>query len=170
MPEKSSMLNVRRMRLSDAPAVAALEAAAFVKPWKLADFEHEMTNNPIARYLVAEDEGLLLGFAGAHLIFEEGHITNVAVAESARGQGIGRRLMSGLMQLASNLGVVYMTLEVRASNKPAIRLYQSLGFFKVSVRSKYYEDNGEDALLMVCDKLPPPQPDFVDEDTVFEDQ
>lgn len=169
MPRKIKMLNIRKMRLSDAPAVAALEAATFPNPWRLADFEFEMTENPVACYLIAEEDGRLLGFAGAHLILDEGHVTNVAVTKEARGRGIGRKLMEGLMQLASNLGVSYMTLEVRASNVPAINLYQSLGFFKVSVRPRYYQDNQEDALLMVCDKLPPPQPDYVDEDTVFED-
>ena len=157
------------MRLSDAPSVAALEAAIFPNPWRLADFEFEMTENPVARYLIAEEDGRLLGFAGAHLILDEGHVTNVAVAEEARGHGIGRKLMAGLMQLASNLDVSYMTLEVRTSNAPAIHLYQSLGFFKVSVRPKYYQDNQEDALIMVCDKMPPPQPDYVDEETVFEE-
>ena len=163
------MLNVRKMRLTDAPQVATLEAATFPNPWRLADFEFEMTENPVARYLIAEEGDRLLGFAGSHLILDEGHITNVAVAQEARGQGIGRRLMEGLMQLASNLGVSYMTLEVRTSNEPAINLYKSLGFFKVSVRPKYYQDNQEDALIMVCDKMPPPQPDYVDEETVFEE-
>ncbi len=152
----------------DAPAVAALEADTFAHPWKLADFEHEMTDNPVAFYLVAEEDGVFQGFAGAHFIFEEGHITNVAVHKSARGRGLGRLLMEHLMQLASNLGVQYITLEVRASNAPAISLYKSLGFFKVSTRPRYYEDNGEDALLMVCDRLPPVDPDYTDENTVFE--
>lgn len=163
------MIEIRKMRLKDALAVAALEAATFAMPWKLADFEYEMTDNPVAYYLIAEEDGQFLGFAGAHLILDEGHITNVAVREDARGRGIGRMLVGRLMQAASNLGVHYLTLEVRVSNSPAIALYRSLGFFKVSVRPRYYEDNGEDALLMVCDKLPSPEADFVDEDTVYED-
>jgi ribosomal-protein-alanine N-acetyltransferase len=127
-----------------------------------------MTSNPVARYVVAEQEGVLLGFAGAHIILDEGHITNVAVIKEARGHGLGRLLMDALMQLAANLGARYLTLEVRASNAAAVALYQSFGFIKVSVRKKYYEDNGEDALLMVCDQLPPAQDDFQEDKTAVE--
>jgi ribosomal-protein-alanine N-acetyltransferase len=68
--------------------------------------------------------------------------------------------MQSLMQYAANLGGKYMTLEVRASNQPAINLYKSLGFFKVWVRPKYYTDNQEDAWVMVCDRLPEIEEDF----------
>ncbi len=159
---------IRRMTLADAGRVHAIEKATFAHPWSLASFEREMTDNPVARYLVAEEEGRLLGFAGVHIILDEGHITNVAVVEERRGQGIGKRLFSGLMQYAANLGVIYMTLEVRVSNQKAIRLYERYGFLKVHVRKAYYEDNGEDALLMVCDRMPAAQEDFAEAETVSE--
>ena len=76
--------------------------------------------------------------------------------------------MEALLQYAANLGVQYMTLEVRPSNKTAIALYESLGFIKVAVRAKYYEDNQEDAFIMVCDRMPAVQDDFVEEDTLHE--
>lgn len=151
---------IRRMTIDDVPQVHAIEQATFPLPWTLADFTYEMTSNPVARYVVAEQEGVILGFVGAHIILDEGHITNVAVIKEARGHGLGRLLMDALMQLAANLGARYLTLEVRASNAVAVALYRSLGFIKVSVRKKYYDDNGEDALLMVCDQLPPAQDDF----------
>ena len=159
---------IRRMTIDDVPQVHAIEQATFPLPWSLADFTYEMTSNPVARYVVAEQEGVLLGFAGAHIILDEGHITNVAVIKEARGHGLGRLLMDALMQLAANLGARYLTLEVRASNAAAVALYQSFGFIKVSVRKKYYEDNGEDALLMVCDQLPPAQDDFQEDKTAAE--
>ena len=159
---------IRRMTIDDVPQVHAIEQATFPLPWSLADFTYEMTSNPVARYVVAEQEGVLLGFAGAHIILDEGHITNVAVIKEARGHGLGRLLMDALMQLAANLGARYLTLEVRASNAAALALYQSFGFIKVSVRKKYYEDNGEDALLMVCDQLPPAQNDFQEDKTAAE--
>jgi ribosomal-protein-alanine N-acetyltransferase len=159
---------IRRMTIDDVPQVHAIEQATFPLPWSLADFTYEMTSNPVARYVVAEQEGVLLGFAGAHIILDEGHITNVAVIKEARGHGLGRLLMDALMQLAANLGARYLTLEVRASNAAAVALYQSFGFIKVSVRKKYYEDNGEDALLMVCDQLPPAQDDFQEDKTAVE--
>ena len=67
------------------------------------------------------------------------------------------------MQYASNLGVSYMTLEVRRSNETAQHIYRSLGFQQVGVRKRYYEDNGEDALFMVCDQMPPVDPEFTEE-------
>lgn len=158
---------IRRMTLADARAVAAVEAACFPTPWTLRDFEQEMGENPVARYLVAEQGWRILGFAGAHIILDEGHITNVAVLPEARGQGLGRKLLQALLQYAANLGAAYLTLEVRQSNLPAIRLYTSFGFIKVSVRKKYYEDTGEDALLMVCDRLPPADPDFTEAETLY---
>lgn len=158
--------NIRRMSIMDAEAAAWIEASSFARPWSLADFQYEMLENPVARYVVAERNGQLLGFAGAHIIFEEGHITNVVVSQAARRQGIGRALMEALMQYAANLGVAYLTLEVRAGNSKAISLYTSLGFHKVAVRTKYYEDNQEDAWLMVCDRLPAAQADFSEEGTV----
>ena len=162
------MAEIRRMTLADTWEAAQLEAANFPMPWPLSAFEFEMRDNPVARYVMAEEEGRLIGFAGAHMILDEGHITNVVVASSARGRGIGRALMMALMQYSANLGVRYLTLEVRASNAPAIALYRSLGFVKVGIRAKYYEDNREDALLMVCDQLPAAEDDFTEEETVFE--
>ena len=157
-----------RMTILDVDAVAALEEASFARPWKKADFEYEMTQNPVARYLVARKDGKIIGFSSAHIYLDEVHIANVVVDEAQRGQGIGRALMDGLMQYAANLGVSYMTLEVRVSNAAAIALYQSLGFFKVSVRPKYYEDNQEDALLMVCDKMPEADPDFAEDESLID--
>ena len=166
--KKMEGLKIRRMTVADAPDAARIEAETFAHPWPIADFQSEMTVNPVARYLVAECDGQILGFAGAHVILDEGHITNVAVRSAERGKGIGRMLMRELMQYAANLGVRYMTLEVRVSNQAAIALYRSLGFIQVSVRKKYYEDNGEDAWLMVCDRLPETQEGFTEAETLIE--
>lgn len=165
MPE----ITIRRMTLADAPGVHAVEAATFAIPWSLQSFEEEMTRNACARYLVAETEtGEIVGFAGVWIVIDEGHITNIAVREDYRGQGIGKRLTEELMQYAANLGVVYMTLEVRRSNLTAQHLYTSHGFIQVGVRKKYYEDNGEDAFFMVCDHMPPVDKDFEEAETVHE--
>ena len=127
---------IRRMTLNDVDAVHAIEAATFARPWTKQDFVKEMTTNACARYLVAEKDGAVIGYAGAWIVLDEAHVTNVAVAEQWRGQGVGRQLTAGLMQYASNLGVVYATLEVRRSNETAKRLYQSLGFEYVGVRKR----------------------------------
>ena len=159
---------IRRMTLDDVDAVHSIEAATFARPWSRQDFVKEMTTTACARYLVAEQSGAVIGYAGAWIVLDEAHVTNVAVKKDFRGRGVGRLLTAGLMQYASNLGVVYATLEVRKSNEAAKRLYQSLGFEYVGVRKRYYEDNGEDALLYCCQHMPPADPDFTEAETAEE--
>lgn len=165
------MLNeclIRRMTLADVDAVAAIEAATFPTPWSREAFQQELTRNVAARYLVAEANGQVVGYAGAWIILDESHVTNIAIAECCRGRGYGRLLTQGLMQYLSNLGAAYATLEVRRSNLRAQNLYKSLGFVGVGWRKRYYEDNREDALLMVCEHMPPADPDFSEPETVTE--
>ena len=156
---------IRRMTMADVDGVAAVEAATFPTPWSRDAFISEM-KNVAARYLVAEKDGRIIGYAGAWIILDESHITNIAVLKDERGQGIGRALTHGLMQYLSNLGAAYATLEVRKSNEVAQNLYVSLGFIKLGVRKRYYEDNGEDALIMVCDHMPDADPEFEEDETV----
>ena len=164
-----SDIAVRRMTLGDLDPVVAIEEATFAHPWTRQDYTDELTRNKAARYLVAVTEaGEIAGFAGAWIILDESHITNIAVAERFRRRGIGRQVTEALLQYLANLGAAYATLEVRESNLPAQALYRSLGFIAVGRRKRYYEDNGEDALIMVCDKMPPADPDFVEPETVFE--
>ena len=154
---------IRFMRLKDVDAVAAIEQETFARPWSRDSFRQELTRNAVARYLVAEEDGKILGYAGAWVILDESHITNIAVRQEARGRGIGKRLTSELLQILSNLGACYATLEVRVSNERAQNLYKSLGFVSVGKRKRYYEDNNEDAFLMVCEHLPEADPDYIEE-------
>ena len=159
---------IRRMTLDDLDAVAAIEAATFPTPWSRDSFQQELERNVAARYLVAEMDGQVIGYAGAWIILDESHITNIAIEESRRGLGYGRALTTALMQYLSNLGAAYATLEVRRSNLRAQNLYKSLGFVELGVRKRYYEDNREDALIMVCDHMPAADPDFEETETVHE--
>ena len=159
---------IRRMTAEDLEQVWAIERDSFAHPWSLEDYRREVEENRVARYLVAEEDGAVLGFAGAWIIIDESHVTNVAVRADRRGQGIGRAVMSALLQYLSNLGAAYATLEVRESNTAAIALYKSLGFFAAGRRRRYYEDNGEDALIMVCDRMPEADPDFAEPETLHE--
>ena len=157
-------MTIRRMTLADVPAVHAIEVATFAMPWSLESLQNEMERNACARYLIAEDEsGALIAYAGAWIVFDEAHVTNVAVAQAMRGRGIGRAILAALMQYAANMGALVLTLEVRKSNTVALALYQSMGFSQLGVRKRYYEDNGEDALLLVCDKLPAVEANFAEE-------
>ena len=137
-----------------------IEADTFPRPWSEESFRQELSRNVAARYLVAEQDGQVIGYAGAWIILDESHVTNIAVAAPWRGRGVGRKLTETLLWYLSNLGAGYATLEVRVSNERAIRLYRALGFVSVGKRKKYYEDNGEDAYLMVCEHLPAVDPDF----------
>ena len=159
---------IRRMTLNDLDAVAAIEEATFPTPWSRDSFRQELERNVAARYLVAEMDGQVVGYAGAWIILDESHITNIAIEESRRGLGYGRALTTALMQYLSNLGAAYATLEVRRSNLRAQNLYKSLGFVELGVRKRYYEDNREDALIMVCDHMPAADPDFEETETVHE--
>ena len=154
---------IRRMGRQDLDAVTDIENATFAVPWSRDSFRRELEQNVAARYLVAETDGRVIGYAGAWIILDESHITNIAVAEPFRGQGIGRKLTQELLQYLSNLGAGYATLEVRVSNERAQNLYRSLGFVSVGKRKRYYEDNQEDAFLMVCEHMPEVQEDFEEE-------
>lgn len=153
-------LIIRRMTRRDIDTVTAIEAAVFAIPWSRESFRREIEENVAARYLVAEKDGRVIGYAGAWVILDECHITNIAILEEERGNGYGKTLTGALMQHVSNLGAVYATLEVRVSNLRAQHLYEELGFIRVGKRKKYYEDNGEDAYLMVCERMPEVDPNF----------
>ena len=148
------------MTVADVPQVHALEVAIFAMPWSRQSLMEEMERNACARYLVAEENGAIIAYAGAWVVFDEAHITNVAVAEGRRGEGVGRAIMNALMQYIANLGAACATLEVRRSNATAQGLYRSMGFVELGVRKRYYDDNGEDALLLVCEHMPPVDADF----------
>ena len=154
---------IRRMDRGDLDALTAIENATFAMPWSRESFRQELERNVAARYLVAEADGRVIGYAGAWIILDESHITNIAVAEPFRGQGIGRQLTLALLQYLSNLGACYASLEVRVSNLRAQNLYRSLGFVSVGKRKRYYVDNGEDAFLMVCEHMPDAEEDFSEE-------
>ena len=154
---------IRRMRKADIGAVFDIELNTFAVPWPEPSFHHELDENPAARYLVAEnDAGEVIAYAGAWMIFEEAHITNIAVRKDFRGQGIGKALTKSLIQYAANLGVQYMTLEVRKSNLTAQAMYQKARFEKLGVRKRYYTDNEEDALLMVLQHMPDAEEGFTE--------
>ena len=153
-------ITIRRMETRDVPAVAAIEKETFARPWSEDSFRREMETNAVARYLVAEKAGRVIGYAGAWVVLDECHITNIAVAADERGRGTGKRLLEALMQYVSNLGAAWADLEVRVSNTTAQHLYSRAGFVSIGKRKRYYEDNGEDAFLMVCEQMPPVDPDF----------
>lgn len=89
-----------------------------------------------------------MGYGGVWLIIDEAHVTTVAVTEAQRGQGFGKQLMVELLQRSKKAGMVCSTLEVRAGNEVAIKLYERLGYRESARRKGYYPDNREDAIVM----------------------
>ena len=146
-------MQLRPMKQADVPQVTAIDREAFPTLWPPANYEREMKNG-LAHYLVAGDEGEhIIGFAGLWLLVDEAHITNIAVREKHRRQGIGETLLIAIIELAGELGANSMTLEVRASNTEVQKLYAKYGFVKVGLRHGYYTDNREDAVLMTLEEL-----------------
>lgn len=144
---------VRMMTLSDVDDVQEIEKGCFSLPWTRNAFVQEITENKCARYVVIEHTARVVAYAGMWLVLDEAHITNVAVHPDYQSQGYGELVMRALIRVAKELGMVYMTLEVRRSNVIAQGLYRKLGFFDVGYRKRYYEDNKEDALLMACEHI-----------------
>lgn len=127
-------------------AIAELEQCCFTDPWTEAGLKEEL-DNTCARFLTAIDEtGTVAGYIGCHTVLDEGYIANVAVSPDFRRQGIGKKLVQTLLEQSTDLS--FVTLEVRVSNEPAIRLYTDCGFQPVGTRKKFYTHPIEDALLM----------------------
>lgn len=148
---------IREMTLEDLPAVLAIDRASFPVPWPERSYRFELIENPAAQLFVAEkaDETgeQVVGFVGYWLIGDEVHISTFAVDPEHRTQGIGEQMLVRALRTARARGAELATLEVRASNGPAIHLYEKKGFEEVGRRAGYYRDNGEDAILMTLHDL-----------------
>ena len=126
-------------------ALAEIEKACFHTPWSEAMLREELDKGI---FLVVERDGQAIGYVGCQTVLDEGYITNVAVSPDCRRQGVGRALIEELAQRARAQGLSFVTLEARASNAPAIALYEGAGFVRVGVRKNFYTAPSEDAVLM----------------------
>ena len=142
------MFEIIPMTVERMDGVLPVEEATFSIPWTRKDFEREMTENNLAIYYVAVADGKIVGYAGMWHVITEGHITNVAVLEDYRKQGIGDALMAQLEQVAMEKEMIGITLEVRISNAPAQHLYHMHGYRAEGLRKNYYPDTHEDAVIM----------------------
>ncbi len=139
---------IREMTASDIDAVAALEAELFSMPWSAQGFADTLCREDVL-FLVACEDDSLLGYVGVYCTADEGEITNVAVAQTARRRGIGQELLRHLIDQLAQRGIGRIVLEVRVSNDPAIRLYEKQGFVTMGKRKNFYEKPTEDAYVMV---------------------
>lgn len=148
---------VRPMRRRHLTAVMAIDAVAYARPWPRGVFEADLRRDDRC-YVVAQRGRLVVGYAGASVGAGEAHVLTLAVAPDRRGQGVGRRLLDALIAAVHRRGAAAVTLEVRASNAVALRLYERAGFVVEGRRPRYYVDDGEDALIMWRRDLQPGPP------------
>jgi ribosomal-protein-alanine N-acetyltransferase len=146
--EATGAPRTRRLAYSDLPAVISIERRSFPTPWSLAMFVLELSK-PSGICLAAIDGDDLLGYLVCSRYDQVWHLMNVAVIPERRRMGIASRLISQLLEEAGR--DLPFTLEVRVSNRDAIAMYEGLGFRSAGVRPRYYQDNGEDALIMWLD-------------------
>ena len=132
---------------SHIPALVHLEILCFSEPWSQASLRREL-ENPLAHVYVAQVDGEVAGYAGMHCVAGECYVNNVAVFPKFRSKGIGRQLMQTLLAAGEALNAQFITLEVRASNREAMDLYDSLGFAVMGVRRDFYIMPTEDAVIM----------------------
>ncbi len=151
-------IRIEPMTLRDLPRVREIEQEAFALPWPKDAYRAELEENQVACYVAAHDEGGdVVGFAGMWVIFDEAHVTTIAVDHDRRGERIGERILLALVDYALARGARWMTLEVRPSNTVALGLYRKFGFREVALRKRYYSDNGEDAAVMWSGNLREPE-------------
>ncbi len=154
---------VTPLRLEDLDDLMALEQASFALPWPRSVYRYELTQNPNGYYLAVRPSAhvtalpALLAYGGFWRLDEEAHICTIATHPVFRRRGLGEWLLLHLLDLIQSVGAERATLEVRASNLVAQRLYRRTGFEQTGIRRRYYSDNNEDALIMTTPSLKTPE-------------
>jgi ribosomal-protein-alanine N-acetyltransferase len=133
----------------DLDQVLVIEQASFNSPWTWDMLKWELDNAPTSRiYVLRGPDGVIRAFCSAWIVADEIHVNNLAVAPAWRRRGLGRRLLVRVLDAGAAEGARQATLEVRRSNAPALRLYETLGFTVAGVRRDYYTKPVEDALIL----------------------
>ena len=138
---------IEKMNSSHVAQIAQLEKICFSDPWSEKSVASEL-DNKLAFWLVAAEGDTVAGYIGSQTVIDETDMMNVAVHPDFRRQGIGEALVNTLVENLKKMGSRCLTLEVRASNAPAIALYEKLGFAEIGRRKNYYRNPREDALIL----------------------
>lgn len=141
-------IDIKPFNESHLEQVCLIEKDTFAIPWSKRELQRDTLENERSIYFVAMEETKVIGFAGMWHVVNEGHITNVAVCNEYRSQGIGTKLIEALIKIAKEKEMIGITLEVRISNIFAQQLYTKLGFKPEGFRKNYYKDTNEDAIIM----------------------
>ena len=142
----TTALEIRRLAYADLPQVVSIERRAFTTPWSLAMFVLELSK-PGGVCLAAVRDGALVGYCVCSRYDRVWHLMNVAVDPDRHREGLGRALLAELLARVGG-DEARITLEVRPSNVAALQLYEAFGFKAAGRRRRYYQDNGEDALIL----------------------
>jgi ribosomal-protein-alanine N-acetyltransferase len=138
---------------TDLEGVLEVEAESFTNPWTRDMYSWELQNRAVCHiFIVRTEDCRVAGFCAFWLVFDEIHINNLALRPQFRAQGIGTALLHHVLAEARVLGARRATLEVRASNDAARRLYERLGFYIAGTRRSYYTHPVEDALILWRDE------------------
>jgi ribosomal-protein-alanine N-acetyltransferase len=140
---------------ADLDAIEEIERHSFPSPWPRETFEAELAREGARLIVERGGRGAVIGFCNYWIIFDELHVHAIATHPDHRHAGTGARLLAHALDEGRALGCTLATLEVRRGNAPAIALYQRAGFRGVHVRARYYQDNQEDALVMLCELTAP---------------
>ena len=141
-------IEIKEMKKEHLDGVMIVENLSFKIPWSRDSFLEELTTNELAVYFVATSHGQVVGYGGLWRIFNEGHITNIAIHPEFRRCGAASKIMDKILDMCVENDINSLTLEVRKSNIVAQRLYEKYGFKIEGMRKKYYTDTGEDAVIM----------------------
>jgi ribosomal-protein-alanine N-acetyltransferase len=150
-------VHVIGMRRRHLRAVLRIEAQVYPRPWSHSLFVSELALPSTRAYYVAKVGREVVGYAGLMMSMSDGHVTTIAVDPAWHRHGIGTRLLLALAREAVDRGAHALTLEVRLSNRGAQRMYRRFGFTPAGVRTGYYADTGEDALVMWVHDVATPQ-------------
>ena len=141
------MIEVRTMEPQDVPQIAELEKVCFSDPWSEKSIASEL-DNPLSCWLVAVSGEQVVGYVGSQTVLDGSDMMNIAVSPDFRRKGIAESLIEALISFLRERGSRCLILEVRASNVPAIALYEKLGFLEIGRRRNYYRNPKEDALIL----------------------
>lgn len=138
---------IREMKLEDVPQVAAIERLCFSAPWN-ENMIISSWESRLSCWLIAEIDGCVAGYVGSEAVLDSADMMNIAVAPEYRKRGIAEALIRALMEHLQQKNILFLLLEVRVSNAPAIALYNKLCFEQVGRRPRYYTNPREDALIL----------------------
>nr|WP_167940978.1 ribosomal protein S18-alanine N-acetyltransferase [Desulfobaculum xiamenense] len=141
--------------MDDIDALVELERECFSHPWGAEQFRLGLENK-VFHVFGLRRAGVIVAYCSMYIIVDEAEVLNIAVRPELRRQGLGSRLLRIVLQICRKMGIHNARLEVRVSNVAARNLYANFGFEQVGIRTGYYPDTGEDALLMTLDmdKIP----------------